>query len=212
LIEGRSVRANLAMKQKTTLSVGGILLAIAAAIFYPRHETPAGPDSTPTTSAPAPVASSSPAATPATTPGATTPATSPAPAPPAKPKPAGAAPVAPQQPTPAAPPAAKAPAAGGLPPSTSKVGFTSRESWQSHFEKHGHEFGKITAEDYLALAKSLRDAPLSSNVLELKRDDGVVSRFDRKSGGFVAFNKDQTIRTFFRPNDGEAYFKRQAAR
>jgi pyocin large subunit-like protein len=39
-----------------------------------------------------------------------------------------------------------------------------------------------------------------------------VSRFDRGSGGFVAFDADGIIRTYFRPNDGEAYFRRQARR
>ena len=103
-------------------------------------------------------------------------------------------------------------AANGLPVSTSKVGWTSYRSWQSHFEKHGHEFGRIDADEYLRSAKALRDAPLSRSVLELTRRDGVITRFDRKSGGFIAFHKDKTIRTYFRPNDGEAYFKRQARR
>ena len=50
------------------------------------------------------------------------------------------------------------------------------------------------------------------DILEIERADGVISRFDRSSGSFVAFNKDLVIRTFFRPNDGEAYFRRQARR
>jgi hypothetical protein len=29
---------------------------------------------------------------------------------------------------------------------------------------------------------------------------------------FLAVNRDGTIRTFFKPNDGEAYFRRQASR
>jgi pyocin large subunit-like protein len=50
-------------------------------------------------------------------------------------------------------------------------------------------------------------------VLEIRRpSDGVVSRFDRRSGAFLAFDSDGTIRTFFRPNDGESYFRRQARR
>ena len=63
-----------------------------------------------------------------------------------------------------------------------------------------------------AQKKALRDAPLSRTVLELKRSDGVISRFDKSGGGFVAFHKDKTIRTYFRPNDGESYFRRQARR
>jgi len=153
------------MKKKTSLSLGGLLLAVLAAIFYPQLlEADAS----------------------------------------AKP----AAPPAQSQPHAGGEAAAKTPAA-----STSRVGFTSRGSLQSHFDKHGAAFGRITIDEYLVLAQRLRDAPLSADVLENVRDsDGVVTRFDRKGGGFVAFHDDQTIRTFFRPNDGEAYFRRQGAR
>lgn len=92
------------------------------------------------------------------------------------------------------------------------IGFTSKRAWREHFAKHGAEFGKITAEEYLRLAQVLRDAPRSQLVLERVRDDGVITRFDRASGAFLAFHQDLSIRTFFRPRDGEAYFERQASR
>lgn len=94
----------------------------------------------------------------------------------------------------------------------SRTGFASRQRLQEHFEKHGAEFGKITIDDYLALAQTLRDKPSGADVLEITRADGITTRFDRRSGAFVAFNSDRTIRTFFKPNDGEAYFRRQARR
>ncbi len=95
---------------------------------------------------------------------------------------------------------------------TAPVGFTSRQRLVEHFEKHGAEFPGLSIEAYLAAAQTLRDAPVGGSVLEVRRRDGVVSRFDRATGGFLAFNRDGTIRTFFRPNDGEAYFRRQASR
>ena len=98
------------------------------------------------------------------------------------------------------------------PATTSPIGFTSKRSWQEHFAKHGAEFGNIDADEYLTRAKALRDAPLSRDVIEGKRQDGVITRFDRKNGTFLAFHADRTIRTFFRPDDGEAYFKRQLER
>jgi pyocin large subunit-like protein len=58
----------------------------------------------------------------------------------------------------------------------------------------------------------LRDTPAGGDVLEAVRDDGVVTRFDRASGAFIAFDASGVIRTFFRPRDGERYFHRQAAR
>lgn len=91
-------------------------------------------------------------------------------------------------------------------------GFTSARSLERHFEKHGHEFEVKSAAEYLAIAQRLRDAPVGGSVLEERRRDGVVTRFDRETGAFVAFNADRTIRTLFKPDDGERYFERQARR
>jgi pyocin large subunit-like protein len=92
------------------------------------------------------------------------------------------------------------------------VGFRSRAQFNEHFQKHGAEFGHITQAEYLRQAQMLRDAPVGGSIEEIRRDDGTVSRFDRSTGAFLAFNRDGTIRTFFKPNDGEAYFRRQASR
>jgi pyocin large subunit-like protein len=92
------------------------------------------------------------------------------------------------------------------------VGFASRARLEEHYRKHGAEFGGITREEYLRQAQALRDAPAGGAVLEAVRRDGTVTRFDRKSGAFIAFNANGVIRTYFRPNDGERYFRRQLER
>jgi pyocin large subunit-like protein len=92
------------------------------------------------------------------------------------------------------------------------VGFRSPERLEEHFAKHGREFRALSAGEYLGLAQQLRDRPAGGDVLELVRSDGVTCRFDRSTGAFLAFNADRTIRTFFRPNNGEEYFRRQASR
>ena len=92
------------------------------------------------------------------------------------------------------------------------VGFESARKLDEHYEKHGAEFGRITKQDYLHQAQLLRDTAVGGPVLEAQRPNGGASRFDRQTGAFVAFNRDGTIRTFFRPNDGERYFRRQAER
>jgi pyocin large subunit-like protein len=91
-------------------------------------------------------------------------------------------------------------------------GFRTQRLLESHYAKHGHEFGRITEAEYLKLAQELRDAPLSSQVLEARRHDGVFTRFHRHRGHFGAYNRDRTIRTFFIPVRGEDYFRRQARR
>src|SRR3981189_498472 len=90
-------------------------------------------------------------------------------------------------------------------------GFRSRRQFDEHFQKHGGEFGKITQSEYLRLAQELRDAPVGGPILEARRGS-VVTKFDRRHGYFGAYNGDGTIRTFFIPNQGERYFRRQADR
>lgn len=94
----------------------------------------------------------------------------------------------------------------------SAIGFRTRRNLEEHYAKHGQEFGTITEDEYLQQAQALRDAPLNNDILEARRSDGVTTRFDRKTRAFLAFNQDLTIRTFFKPNDGERYFKRQIDR
>ncbi len=91
-------------------------------------------------------------------------------------------------------------------------GFRSRKQFDEHFAKHGREFGNISQEEYLRRAQELRDTPAGGPILEIVKADGIVTRFDKRSGAFGAYNRDRTIRTFFKPNDGERYFRRQAGR
>jgi len=91
-------------------------------------------------------------------------------------------------------------------------GFRSRRQFEEHFQKHGSEFGAITAQEYLRLAQALRDAPVGGSILQAARADGVVSKFDKSHTYFGAYDADGTIRTFFIPNDGERYFRRQSRR
>lgn len=101
------------------------------------------------------------------------------------------------------------PAASGPHP---EIGFRTQARLDEHYAKHGREFGSVTRAEYLRRAQALRDAPVGGPVLQEARADGVVTRYDRASRAFVAFDPDLTIRTFFRPNDGEGYFRRQARR
>jgi hypothetical protein len=73
-------------------------------------------------------------------------------------------------------------------------------------------FGRVSQEEYLHLAQALRDAPVGGPILEARKSGGVITKFDKRSKAFGAYNSDRTIRTFFIPNDGERYFHRQANR
>lgn len=92
------------------------------------------------------------------------------------------------------------------------VGFASAQRLDEHFDKHGAEFGRIAKQEYLRIAQELRDRPAGGAVLEAVRKDGVITRFDRERGIFLAFNANGVIRTCFKPDDGERYFRRQLER
>lgn len=116
------------------------------------------------------------------------------------------------------PPAAPGPAAPAAPTAPAgqvghgEIGFRDAGHLHEHYQKHGAEFGRISEAEYLRLAQELRDRPAGGDILEAVRTDGVITRFDRSNGAFLAFDRDRTIRTFFLPNDGERYFRRQLAR
>jgi len=92
------------------------------------------------------------------------------------------------------------------------IGFRTPELLAEHYRKHGSEFGDIIIEEYLHRAQILRDVRPGRTVLELTRRDGVIVRFDRGTGAFLAFDPDGTIRTFFKPRQGEVYFQRERMR
>ena len=98
------------------------------------------------------------------------------------------------------------------PVSHSEIGFASRQGLHDHFLKHGKEFRATSEEQYLVMAQTLRDAKLDGQILENVRQDGVVTRFDKRTRAFLARNANGTIRTFFKPNDGEQYYWRQLRR
>jgi pyocin large subunit-like protein len=113
--------------------------------------------------------------------------------------------------SPGSPPAATTAAAPTV-ANHGEIGFRDSQHLREHYQKHGREFGSIGQSDYLHLAQALRDGPAGGDILQAVRTDGVVTRFDRTSGAFLAFDPDLTIRTFFKPNDGERYYRRQLAR
>lgn len=107
---------------------------------------------------------------------------------------------------------ARTPAPAAAVTEASGVGFRSPRDLAEHHAKHAAEFGGITESEYLRRAQRLRDRPAGGDLRELIRRDGVITRFDRATGEFLAADPDGTIRTFFRPGAGEAYFQRQAQR
>lgn len=86
--------------------------------------------------------------------------------------------------------------------------FRTEELFESHFLKHGAEFGDITKQEYLDKANALID-DTSDNVLTKREEDGDYLFFNTETGEFLVLSEDGYIRTFFIPDDGIDYWNRQ---
>lgn len=78
---------------------------------------------------------------------------------------------------------------------------------EAHYLKHGDQFGNITQEQYLQMARALLDASPQGDVLEKIRYNGDVEHFRVSTGEFAVMTKKGRIRTFFKTNYG--YWMRQ---
>ncbi len=92
------------------------------------------------------------------------------------------------------------------------IGFATPQKLQDHYRKHGREFG----EDNRGGIPSAGPGPPGPVCRRGCSRSGPQRRgrhpFRQKERGLPSFNPDGTIRTFFKPNDGEKYFRRQARR
>ena len=89
-------------------------------------------------------------------------------------------------------------------------GFRSRRQFDEHYQKHGAEFGRISQQEYLERAQELRDAPAGGPILEAVTPEGIVSRFDRRTGSFRRLQPRPDHPNFFHPQRWRALFPRQA--
>lgn len=93
-----------------------------------------------------------------------------------------------------------------------KTDFTSEGARKSHYLKHASEFGNITEKEYIEKANLLMKKDLSNDIMQIKRNDNSVAKYDAINNEFIVINSDGTIRTFFRPKDGKAYWNEELNR
>ena len=85
--------------------------------------------------------------------------------------------------------------------------FRNFELLTEHYEKHGKEMGYTSAEDYLAGANEIIYNPESLHKKEAEDGDDVY--FLQETSDLVIVSTGGYIRTYFRPEDGIAYYNRQ---
>lgn len=90
---------------------------------------------------------------------------------------------------------------------TPQYKFRNSELLTEHFDKHGREMGFSTKEEYQAAASAV---VTNANALhKLEAEDGDDVYYLEASNEFVIVSTDGYIRTYFKPDDGIAYFNRQ---
>ncbi len=90
-----------------------------------------------------------------------------------------------------------------------KYYFRSEKLFDSHYEKHGAEFGDITQDEYLDLANELINAEGENILHKTEKDDGDFLYYDTETNEFLVLSTDGYIRTFFKPSAGLDYWERQ---
>jgi hypothetical protein len=78
--------------------------------------------------------------------------------------------------------------------------------WLPHFEKHAAEFGYRTPVEYL---RGARDLVSRNGVQTFTRSNGDRLFYDAARNEFAVLRPDGVLRTYFRPQNGSAYWRAQ---
>jgi hypothetical protein len=96
------------------------------------------------------------------------------------------------------------------PPPTKKI-WGNLPSLQDHYERHGKDFGAKSPDDYAQMAWRFLIRAKTEGLPGKVDEEGVIRVFDSKTGTFASYNRDGTVKTFFKPGSN-GYFERQPGR
>jgi RHS repeat-associated protein len=87
--------------------------------------------------------------------------------------------------------------------------FASQASFETHFAKHGAEFGFKTAGEYLKGAAKLISSAGQKGVQSFTRANGDKVVYRAATNEFAVVTRNNVVRTFFKPKGGVEYYVRQ---
>ena len=90
-----------------------------------------------------------------------------------------------------------------------EVRFETPEKMQKHYDKHIDKYGNISISEYIALANELVNAKDTDDIERIVRSDESTAIYRFSTNDFLVITKDGYIRTFFKPDDGEAYWREE---
>lgn len=91
-------------------------------------------------------------------------------------------------------------------------GFADDALLAEHFGNHGDEFGSASAKAYESAAKNFMKSPNTGNIQMNLRPNGEVVKYDTISNTFGVIKQDGTIKTFMKPDDAGAYYRRDLSK
>lgn len=90
-----------------------------------------------------------------------------------------------------------------------KAEFFSQNKFNRHITKHLQEYGDITEEEYLNIARKLLASPIKGDIDGFKSDLGFIFRYNKSTNDFAIGRADGKISTLFKPKDGREYWLQQ---
>ena len=93
-----------------------------------------------------------------------------------------------------------------------EVRFETPEKMQKHYDKHIDKYGNISISEYITLANELVNAKDTDDIERIVRSDESTAIYRFSTNDFLVITKDGYIRTFFKPDDGEAYWREEHER
>lgn len=90
-----------------------------------------------------------------------------------------------------------------------KSEFATQKKFDKHVEKHINEYGNITAEEYLNIARDLLASPVSKDIEGFASKDGFIFKYRKSSNDFAVGRADGKISTLFKPDKNIEYWKEQ---
>lgn len=80
--------------------------------------------------------------------------------------------------------------------------FSTEKKLKRHLEKHLHEFGEITEEDYVNIARNLLSSPVRGEIEGFTSKLGFRFRYDKDTNNFAIGRADGYISTLYKPEKG----------
>lgn len=90
-----------------------------------------------------------------------------------------------------------------------KANFSSEKKFNKHIEKHLYEYGNITSEQYLNIARQLLASPVKGDIKGFKSELGFIFRYNKATNDFAIGRADGYISTLYKPKDRYEHWLQQ---